>query len=108
MQQLTAESHMGDEDTESKVGQIGQPLTWSSPVPEKIDQPSAAKVVYRLQTTTNDQLFLTPNECFFPKLGLVANGESEVPDIGNLNGGKILCLGRGLGSRRVRTMGLVV
>ena len=86
--QMDPKSKPGQTDPESKLGQIGQPLTWSSPVPEKIDQPAAAKVVYRLQKTTNDQLFLTPNECFFPKLGLVANGESEVPDIGNLNGGK--------------------
>ncbi|MGC6441605.1 MAG: hypothetical protein ACON4H_02995, partial [Rubripirellula sp.] len=85
---INGQKSEGQTDPKSKQGQIGQPLTWSSPVPEKIDQPVAAKVVYRLQTTTNDQLFLTPNECFFPKLGLVANGESEVPDIGNLNGGK--------------------
>ena len=71
-----------------EVGQIGQPLEWSSEVPEKNDQPSVESVVYRLQSTIDSRLFLTPNECFFPKLGLVAKGEAGIPDGGNLNGGK--------------------
>lgn len=63
------------------VGQLGTPVLWI-PVPNSPDQ------FYLAQRTRDDRLILTPNEAFFPKRGLSANGTGDVPDINNLNGGK--------------------
>ena len=61
--------------------QLGAPISWI-PVPQVSD-------TYLMgQVTRDDQLVLTPNESFFPKLGLIADGQGKVPDIDNLNGGK--------------------
>jgi hypothetical protein len=62
-------------------GQLGQPLSW-------IDVPGSADLVHAVQLSRDGRLFLTPNESFFPKLGLTAEGSGIVPDIAELNGGK--------------------
>jgi hypothetical protein len=44
---------------------------------------------YMVQRTAHSRLLLTPNEAFFPKGKLLAQGEGEVPDVDRLlNGGK--------------------
>lgn len=55
--------------------------TWVS-VPNQTGQ------FYLIQKTLGTQLMLTPNESFFPQLGLKAEGSSLQADIDNLNGGK--------------------
>ncbi|MDG1896696.1 MAG: DUF3472 domain-containing protein [Fuerstiella sp.] len=62
------------------IGQLSSPIEWM-PDPDRQD------ATYMLQNTKDERLFLTPNECFFPKLGLRAEGTGAVPDIANLNGG---------------------
>ncbi len=62
------------------IGQLSSPVEWM-PDPDRSD------VTYMVQKTRDARLFLTPNECFFPKRGLVAEGTGSVPDIANLNGG---------------------
>lgn len=62
-------------------GQLGTPLTW-------LEVPGADDLVHAVQLTRDGRLFLTPNESFFPKLGLAAEGDGSVPDIDELNGGK--------------------
>ncbi len=63
-------------------GQLGAAIEWI-PVPETTDQ------FYMIQRTTDGKLMLTPNESFFPKLGLRLEGTGEVPDVDlKLNGGK--------------------
>ncbi|MFT7619599.1 MAG: hypothetical protein ACI97A_003255 [Planctomycetota bacterium] len=52
--------------------QQGQPLEWIV-VPNHPDQ------FYMGQRTLSGALKLTPNECFFPKLGLAAQGEASWP-----------------------------
>ena len=41
-----------------------------------------------VQQTRDNTLVLTPNEGFFPRLGLTAAGEGSVPDVGDLNKGQ--------------------
>ncbi|MDA7899236.1 DUF3472 domain-containing protein [Pirellulales bacterium] len=62
-------------------GQIGASIIWQACGGD----PNA---LCMLQKSQNDVLHLTPNESFFPLLGLVAAGRSDVPDIENLNSGK--------------------
>ena len=62
-------------------GQIGVPLSWQACG----DDPSS---LCMLQKTRDSVLYLTPNESFFPMRGLVAAGQSQVPDLENLNSGK--------------------
>jgi hypothetical protein len=61
-------------------GQLGAELSWI-PVSDAEDS------FYMAQWTRDDRLLLTPNEVFFPKLGLRATGTGNVPDIDKLNGG---------------------
>lgn len=62
-------------------GQLGVPISWQACG----DDPNS---VCMLQKTRDSVLYLTPNESFFPKLGLVAAGQGQVPDLENLNSGK--------------------
>ena len=62
-------------------GQLGVPLLWQACG----DDPSS---LCMLQKTRDSVLYLTPNESFFPMRGLVAAGQSQVPDLENLNSGK--------------------
>lgn len=62
-------------------GQLGQSFSWIPVDPSK-------KTFLLGQVTRDGKLILTPNEAFFPKLGLVAAGQGNVPDIDNLNGGQ--------------------
>ncbi|MCB1078974.1 MAG: hypothetical protein KDM64_14225, partial [Verrucomicrobiae bacterium] len=62
-------------------GQLGAPITW-------VDLPGSEDLVHAVQLTRDGTLFLTPNESFFPKLGLAAEGTGSVPDVDELNGGK--------------------
>ncbi len=63
-------------------GQLGAAIEWI-PVPGESDQ------FYMIQRTVSDRLILTPNESFFPQLGLRLEGTGEVPDVAlKLNGGK--------------------
>ena len=70
-------------DTELRAGiaQLGAPLEW-------FEIPGAAGLFHRVQRSRDGYLLLTPNECFFPRLGLTAGGEGAVPDQDKLNGGK--------------------
>ncbi len=61
-------------------GQLGAPITW-------IDVPGKADHFYMAQETDDGKLFLTPNESFFPKMGLVATGQNDWPDVNELNKG---------------------
>lgn len=70
------------------MGQLGADLKWSGAQSLDHSEPEFRQPIYRLQPSINHQIFLTPNESFFPKLGLKAAGESNVPDLLNLNGGK--------------------
>lgn len=63
------------------TGQLGAPVTW-------IEVPGSGELVHAVQSTRDGRLFLTPNESFFPKLGLAAEGSGTVPDVDDLNGGK--------------------
>ena len=62
-------------------GQLGVPISWH----DCGDEPGS---VCMLQKTRDNVLYLTPNESFFPKRGLVAAGQGQVPDLENLNSGK--------------------
>ncbi len=63
------------------LGQLGAPISWT-------DLPGSDGLVHAVQFTRDDRLFLTPNESFFPKLGLTATGGGPIPDVAELNGGK--------------------
>ncbi|MCP4856905.1 MAG: DUF3472 domain-containing protein [Fuerstiella sp.] len=63
-----------------EIGQLSSPVEW-------MPDPNRRDVTYMVQKTRDARLFLTPNECFFPKLGLVAEGTGSIPDVANLNGG---------------------
>ena len=65
----------------SDLAQLGAPLEW-------LEIPDAPGTFHQIQRTRDNHLLLTPNECFFPRLGLTAAGEGVVPDQGTLNGGK--------------------
>lgn len=62
-------------------GQLGVPLEWMS-VPN-----DPAGSAHLIQRSRDGRLLLTPNEAFFPKLGLANTGKGTVPDINDLNGG---------------------
>ncbi len=63
-------------------GQLGAAIEW-------IPVPGMANQYYMIQRTADEKLILTPNESFFPKLGLRLEGTGEVPDVDlKLNGGK--------------------
>jgi len=62
------------------IGQLGAAIEW-------IDVPEANDQRYMAQRSVDGRIFLTPNESFFPKLGLIAEGEGTVDDVNELNGG---------------------
>ncbi len=62
-------------------GQLGQEISW-------VDVPDSDGLIHAVQFSRDGRLFLTPNESFFPKRGLTAQGSGAVPDVANLNGGK--------------------
>jgi hypothetical protein len=62
------------------IGQLSSPIEWMT-------DPADGELTYMVQRTQDERLFLTPNECFFPKLNLVADGAGAIPDVANLNGG---------------------
>ncbi|MCB1226390.1 MAG: hypothetical protein KDK99_11300, partial [Verrucomicrobiales bacterium] len=61
-------------------GQLGAPLEW-------IRVPDSNGARHLAQRSRDGRLVLTPNEAFFPKLGLTATGRGSVPDVMDLNGG---------------------
>jgi len=69
------------DDLPDAGGQLGQPISW-------VDVPGSDELVYAVQFSKDERLYLTPNESFFPKLGLTAAGTGTIPDVANLNGGK--------------------
>ncbi len=56
--------------------------------PEYLEIPGQPGTFHLIQRSRDGYLALTPNECFFPNLGLTAAGEGAVADIDQLNGGK--------------------
>ena len=78
---LPAASSFAEPLLSKDLGQLGVPITW-------IDVPGSNDLFYMAQKTRDGRLCLTPNEAFFPKLGLTAAGNGTVTDIDNLNGGK--------------------
>ncbi len=62
-------------------GQLEAPLERIAPAP-------GSDVRLLAQRTRDGRLLLTPNEGFFPGLGLTAGGPPGAPDIEKLNGGK--------------------
>lgn len=69
------------ETLSADLAQLGAALEW-------MEIPGAPGTFHQIQKTRDNHLLLTPNECFFPRLGLTAAGEGTIPDAGNLNGGK--------------------
>ena len=67
-------------DLSGEPGQLSSPIEW---IKDRGDQ----EIRYMAQRTDDGRLFLTPNESFFPKLGLAAEGKGPVPDVAQLNGG---------------------
>lgn len=63
------------------IGQIGQPLSW-------VELPDESGRRLAVQWSADDRIVLTPDESFFPRLGLAAEGEGPVPDEVSLNGGR--------------------
>lgn len=62
-------------------GQLGASIEW-------VKVPGEPGRFWMTQKSTDGRLLLTPNEAFFPRRGLKAEGDGAVPDIANLNGGK--------------------
>ena len=63
------------------AGQLGQPVQLTA-------VPDAEGQFYKTQTTVDGHLYLTPNECFFPVLGLQAKGDGNAALADELNGNK--------------------
>lgn len=70
----------GCESLSPDSGQLGAPLEW-------MKVPDGDGTVLLVQRTRDGRLFLTPNEAFFPGLGLANAGTGSVPDVNDLNGG---------------------
>ena len=64
----------------SGMGQLGTE-------PEMVPAPGTTDQFFWVQKSSSEDLFLTPNEVFFPIRGSRAAGKGDVPDIANLNGG---------------------
>ncbi len=60
---------------------MGRPVEWISP-------PGQPDLRHLGQRTTDGRLILTPNNGFFPRLGLTASGAGPEPEADRLNGGK--------------------
>ncbi len=71
----------GTETLPGNSGQLGVP-------PSRVRVAGTDDQFYLAQETSDGRLFLTPNEAFFPSLGLLAEGKGSVADINRLNGGK--------------------
>jgi len=70
---------------DDEIGQLGVPVSWvAAPVSAGTDDPRGS--FYMVQRTRDDRLVLTPNEAFFPKLGLTATGNGTTQDVHRLNG----------------------
>jgi hypothetical protein len=65
-------------DIRAGLGQLDAPLEW-------IDVPGTTDQSYMVQRTVDGRLFLTPNECFFPRGGLTAQGNGPI-SVDGLNG----------------------
>ena len=61
-------------------GQLGAKLEW-------VTNPENPEQFWMIQKTLDQKLILTPNESFFPRLGLKAEGKGSTPDIASLNKG---------------------
>ncbi|MDG2391033.1 MAG: DUF3472 domain-containing protein, partial [Planctomycetaceae bacterium] len=59
-------------------GQLDSKLEW-------VADSDNSERVWMIQKTVDGKLILTPNESFFPNLGLKANGQGATPDIAGLN-----------------------
>lgn len=70
------------------MGQLGSLSHWNRSSLDHKESSDAESVAYLLQKSADGKLYLTPNQSFFPRLGLQAAGLSEIPDRLNLNGGK--------------------
>ncbi|MCA9081690.1 MAG: hypothetical protein KDA58_14095, partial [Planctomycetaceae bacterium] len=77
---MLASTHAAD-PVPANVGQLGTAIE-SIPVPGEKEQ------FFKGQTTRDGKLYLTPNEAFFPTLGLTAKGSGNTVDVDQLNGGK--------------------
>ncbi len=62
-------------------GQLGRPLEWIAP-------PARPDIRHLGQRTADNRLLLTPNNGFFPRLGLAASGAGSKAEADKLNGGK--------------------
>ena len=81
-------------------GQLGAQPTFV-PMPGGDDQ------FLLVQRTADDRIVLTPNECFFPSLGLSAEGIGDQPDVGGLNKGSSFAEIRGWDDGEVAEWGLL-
>ncbi len=72
--------HASAESPTSGSGQLGAPLEW-------LKVPGGDGIVHLVQRSRDGRIYLTPNEAFFPKLGLTNAGQGSVPDVRELNGG---------------------
>ncbi len=97
----SAAASFGEEQPTGNHGQLGVSLSW-------IEVPDTSDQFYMAQKTRDGRLYLTPNEAFFPSLGLTATGDGLVPDIDNLNGGKSFATIQGWDKGDVAEWGLFV
>lgn len=70
---------------------VAQPLVAQNRVDSVLQweaEPAQPGQFYWVQKSQEDQMTLTANEAFFPRLGLKAEGQGDVADVANLNGGK--------------------
>ncbi len=77
---LVISSHADFPALRPGMAQLGAPLEW-------LPIPGEQGLHHLIQRTQDDRLILSPNEGFFPKLGLTAEGEGTIPDTGGLNKG---------------------
>ncbi|QDT04003.1 hypothetical protein K227x_23890 [Rubripirellula lacrimiformis] len=85
----------------SGVGQLGQATSW-------VSVPGSPDLFFQAQRSRDGRLILTPNEAFFPKLGLSATGIGTVPDQNNLNGSKTFATIQGWDAGDVAEWGLLL
>jgi hypothetical protein len=79
---LTLAAPVGAQPLGVGDGQLGQPI-------EYIDAGLGGGLVHMAQRTADGALQLTPNESFFPKMGLRAQDSSDLPDVNQLNKGQM-------------------
>ena len=78
--QVTAQSPDPVSQLSPDTGQLSADIEWL-PLADAQDK------FHLVQKSRDGRLFLTPNEGFFPKLGLTAEGKGKVDDVAELNGG---------------------